>query len=169
MPLSSDHRWEDFRRQMPIAGKWAYFDHAAISPLPGPTHDAIAQWLLEASEKGGPAWPGWDHRLNDVHSIAAKMVGAAPMKWRVAQHHRRRVARGRGISVAPRRQRGAADRRVSHESISVDEPRIARRRSSPDRNERPPRFKSLGSGVRCTHPNGGAQLGGFLKRLASAI
>ncbi len=78
MALTSDHRWDEFRRQMPIAGKWAYFDHAAISPLPGPTRDAIAQWLVEASEKGGPAWPGWDHRLNEVHSIAAAMVGAQP-------------------------------------------------------------------------------------------
>ena len=78
MLLTADPRWDLFRSQMPIAGRWAYFDHAAISPLPGPTRDAIAHWLTEAAEQGGPAWPHWDHRLNEVHSIAAAMVGASP-------------------------------------------------------------------------------------------
>ena len=78
MSLTVDLRWDHFRSEMPIAGRWAYFDHAAISPLPGPTRDAIAHWLTEAAEQGGPAWPRWDHRLNEVHSIAAAMVGASP-------------------------------------------------------------------------------------------
>jgi cysteine desulfurase / selenocysteine lyase len=78
MSLTAHPRWDLFRSQMPIAGRWAYFDHAAISPLPGPTRDAIAHWLTEAAEQGGPAWPRWDHRLNEVHSIAAALVGASP-------------------------------------------------------------------------------------------
>jgi cysteine desulfurase / selenocysteine lyase len=78
MSLSFDPRWDKFRSQMPIAGRWAYFDHAAISPLPAPTRDAIAQWLDEAAVEGGAAWPRWDHRLNEVHSIAAAMIGASP-------------------------------------------------------------------------------------------
>jgi selenocysteine lyase/cysteine desulfurase len=76
--LSSDQRWLEFRRQMPIAGRWAYFDHAAVSPLPAPTRDAIAAWLGEAAEQGGTAWGRWDRRLHEVRTQAAQIVGAAP-------------------------------------------------------------------------------------------
>src|SRR5262249_10805512 len=78
MTLSNEHRWQEFRRQMPVVGHWAYFDHAAISPLPGPTRDAIANWLTEAAEQGGPAWGHWDRRVHEVRCQAAKMVGAVP-------------------------------------------------------------------------------------------
>ena len=33
--LSSAEKWVEFRRQMPVTGRWAYFDHAAVAPLPG--------------------------------------------------------------------------------------------------------------------------------------
>ena len=33
------------RQQMPIAGKVAYFDHAAVSPLPEPTREAVRAWV----------------------------------------------------------------------------------------------------------------------------
>jgi selenocysteine lyase/cysteine desulfurase len=78
MTLSNDQRWLEFRRQMPIAGRWAYFDHAAISPLPAPTRDAIAHWLAEAAEQGGTAWGHWDRRVHEVRLQAAQLVGAAP-------------------------------------------------------------------------------------------
>jgi cysteine desulfurase / selenocysteine lyase len=76
MGLSSDQRWANFRRQMPVTAKWAYFDHAAVSPLPAPARDAIAKWLAEAAEDGGPAWGRWDRRLQDVRARAAGVVGA---------------------------------------------------------------------------------------------
>ncbi|HTQ37906.1 MAG TPA: aminotransferase class V-fold PLP-dependent enzyme [Pirellulales bacterium] len=78
MALSNDRRWQEFRRQMPIAGRWAYFDHAAVSPLPGPARDAVTNWLAEATEQGGTAWPNWDRRLQQVRAQAAHLVGAAP-------------------------------------------------------------------------------------------
>ena len=37
----STDRWEGFRRQMPVAVEWAYFDHAAVAPLCKPARDAI--------------------------------------------------------------------------------------------------------------------------------
>jgi selenocysteine lyase/cysteine desulfurase len=76
MSLSSDPRWADFRSQIPAAEKWAYFEHSAISPLPAPTRNAIAQWLDEATYQAAAAWYKWDRRLQEVRATAAKMVGA---------------------------------------------------------------------------------------------
>src|SRR5262245_13910458 len=77
MTLPDDPRFADFRRQMPIAGKWAFFDHAACSPITGPGRDAIANWLVEASDEGGTAWLRWHRRLEETRQRAAKMVGAS--------------------------------------------------------------------------------------------
>ncbi|HEY2826921.1 MAG TPA: aminotransferase class V-fold PLP-dependent enzyme [Pirellulales bacterium] len=75
--LSNDPRWEEFRRQMPVAGRWAYFDSAAVSPLTGPARDALAAWLVEAAEQGGTAWGHWDRQVDQLRSHAAQMLGAA--------------------------------------------------------------------------------------------
>jgi cysteine desulfurase / selenocysteine lyase len=76
MTLSNDPRWLEFRRRMPIAGHWAFFDHAAVSPLPGPARDAIAAWLAEAAEQGGTAWGHWDRQVVKLRSSAAQLLGA---------------------------------------------------------------------------------------------
>jgi cysteine desulfurase / selenocysteine lyase len=76
MTLSSDPLWQNFRNQMPIAGHWAYFDHAAVSPMPAPARDAILQWLSEAVEQGGTAWGHWDRRAQNVRSHAAQLLNA---------------------------------------------------------------------------------------------
>ncbi len=78
MPLSTDQRWETFRRQMPITSRWAVFDHAAVAPITAPARDAIAQWLTEATEEGGTAWARWERRMQDARKSAAAMVGAEP-------------------------------------------------------------------------------------------
>jgi selenocysteine lyase/cysteine desulfurase len=76
MTLLHDERWLEMRRQMPIVGHWAYFDHAAVSPLTGPARDAIARWLAEAAEQGGTAWPRWDRRVAETRREAAQLLGA---------------------------------------------------------------------------------------------
>lgn len=78
MTLTSDTLWQRFRDSMPVARRWAFFDHAACSPLTGPAHDAMARWLAEATEQGGTAWLGWDRRLHEVRHRAAAMLGATP-------------------------------------------------------------------------------------------
>jgi cysteine desulfurase / selenocysteine lyase len=77
MTLSQDPRWEEFRRQMPISEHWAFFDSAAVSPLPGPARDALAVWLAEATEQGGTAWLNWDRQVEQLRRHAAQMLGAA--------------------------------------------------------------------------------------------
>jgi cysteine desulfurase / selenocysteine lyase len=77
MTHSANTPWQRFRDSMPIVRKWAFFDHAACSPLTGPAHDAMALWLAEATDEGGTAWGHWNRRLEEVRTRAAGMVGAA--------------------------------------------------------------------------------------------
>jgi len=74
--LTADPRFDDFRRQMPIARKWAYFDHAAVAPLPEPTRIAIAAWLEQAVSEGDTVWPAWHRRVEEARLLAARLIGA---------------------------------------------------------------------------------------------
>lgn len=66
------------RSQMPAAQRWAYFDHAAMSPLPRPTAEAFQKWLAEAVEIGNPVWPDWVKGVEEMRVTAARMIGADP-------------------------------------------------------------------------------------------
>jgi selenocysteine lyase/cysteine desulfurase len=75
MPALSIDR---FRQLMPITGKWAYFDHAAVAPLPLPASEAIGQWLAEATAEGDTVWPRWSQRMESLRQTAAAMIHADP-------------------------------------------------------------------------------------------
>ncbi len=76
--LSSDPHWDDFRRQMPVARQWVYFDHAAISPLPTPAAEAIRAWARQAEDSGGTVWLQWKARKESARTLAATLLNAAP-------------------------------------------------------------------------------------------
>ncbi len=63
---------------MPITDSVAYFDHAAVAPLPGPTRNAIQAWLTQAAEQGDTAWLQWARRIEDVRTTAAQLINAQP-------------------------------------------------------------------------------------------
>ena len=67
---------ERFRLAMPITERWAYFDHAAVGPLPQATADVVAQWTREASQEGDTVWPQWNRATNDARKVAAELTGA---------------------------------------------------------------------------------------------
>lgn len=67
-----------FRQLMPITRRWAYFDHAAVAPLPEPSRQAIAQWLAEATDDGDTVWPRWAERMESLRGTAAAMIHAEP-------------------------------------------------------------------------------------------
>lgn len=69
---------ERFRAAMPIAQRLAYFDHAAVAPLPSPTRESIKKWLDEATEQGDTVWSRWSDRLEQVRATAARLIGANP-------------------------------------------------------------------------------------------
>src|ERR1700680_760859 len=69
-------RWQPFRRQMRITEKWAYFDHAAVSPLPAPSEQAIVAWAHQIAQQGNTCWPAWSRRVDETRSLAARLLGA---------------------------------------------------------------------------------------------
>jgi selenocysteine lyase/cysteine desulfurase len=70
--------WNAFREAMPVTRNWAYFDHAAVAPLPAPSRDALIGWSRQASEQGDAAWPEWAARVERVREMAAGMLAADP-------------------------------------------------------------------------------------------
>jgi len=78
--------WSDFRRQMPVAERLAYFDHAAVSPLPEPARAAVAQWAGEAAADGDTAWPAWARQVEELRSLFADLLGASPDEIALARN-----------------------------------------------------------------------------------
>jgi selenocysteine lyase/cysteine desulfurase len=63
---------------MPISERLAYFDHAAVAPLPTPAREKISRWLDQATLEGDTVWPEWAARMEDVRRTAAQLINAQP-------------------------------------------------------------------------------------------
>lgn len=68
--------WDWWRQQMPVCRRWAYFDHAAVAPLPQPTVDRIAAFTRQASCEGDTAWPEWAKEMEAMRRGVADWIGA---------------------------------------------------------------------------------------------
>lgn len=75
---STDDRWDELRRLMPSAGKWAYFDHAAVAPLSLPARAALANWADDVAANGVVDWPQWAAQLENVRRRGAELLHADP-------------------------------------------------------------------------------------------
>ncbi|TWT86802.1 putative cysteine desulfurase [Pseudobythopirellula maris] len=64
------------RAEMPVAERWAYFDHAAVAPLSAPAARAIADWSSQAAQQGDTVWLEWAARVEATRKTAARLVGA---------------------------------------------------------------------------------------------
>lgn len=69
---------EAMRAQMPVAEKWAYFDHAAVAPLSGPACNALKTWADEITTGGDTLWPTWSKKLETTRTQTAKLINASP-------------------------------------------------------------------------------------------
>ncbi len=72
--ISSDP-WRWWRSQMPISTKWAYFDHAAVAPLPEPSSVAITAFANEAAVDGDTRWPDWAADVEQLRSDFSTFLG----------------------------------------------------------------------------------------------
>ncbi len=63
---------------MQVVSNYAYFDHAAVSPLPTPARDAIAKWLQQAHELGDANWMQWHQAAEQTRAASAKLLNAQP-------------------------------------------------------------------------------------------
>ncbi len=70
--------WSALRKQMSITEKWAYFDHAAVSPLPTPTRDTLVAWAQQAADDGDTVWPQWEAQVEQLRALAAGLLNAKP-------------------------------------------------------------------------------------------
>ena len=79
--MSSESReksWQEFRGLMPVAERWAYLDHAAVAPIPRPTAEEVHKWAEQATYDGELACPEWYEKVDEVHSLTARMIGSHP-------------------------------------------------------------------------------------------
>lgn len=68
--------WEDFRSQMLVVQKWAYFDHAGVSPLPRPTSEILAEWAADTAANGTVNWMHWRGFVEQAREFGAELLGA---------------------------------------------------------------------------------------------
>ncbi|MEM8733447.1 MAG: aminotransferase class V-fold PLP-dependent enzyme [Planctomycetota bacterium] len=62
------------RGQMPVVEKYAYFDHAAVAPLPRATASAIQKYAQTASMHGDARWLDWRNELESLRNDLAAML-----------------------------------------------------------------------------------------------
>jgi selenocysteine lyase/cysteine desulfurase len=69
--------WDALRRdEFPVAEQWAYFDHAAVAPLPRRSGAALRAWAEDQENHGVVHWPSWERRLEDIRGNVARLIGA---------------------------------------------------------------------------------------------
>lgn len=68
--------WDAFREQMAVAKTWAYFDHAAVAPLPERVNEAVVSWAKSMAESGVADWSRWRKTVETARRLAAKLVNA---------------------------------------------------------------------------------------------
>lgn len=64
------------RAQMPVAERWAYFDHAAVAPITRAAAEAVEKWCRESLNDGDTHWPEWSRASEATRDTAAKLIGA---------------------------------------------------------------------------------------------
>ena len=115
--------WDELRlTEFPVAGRWAYLDHAAVAPLPRRSGDALRAWALEQEENGVVNWPVWGDKVEIIRDRIAGLLNShrdeiALVEFHDSGHRDHR----RGIPLARWRQRGDSRGRVSLEHLPLDE------------------------------------------------
>jgi cysteine desulfurase / selenocysteine lyase len=69
--------WDSLREsEFPVAGRWAYFDHAATAPLPRRSGDVLRAWADEQERDGVVGWPEREQRIEAIRAQAARLLNA---------------------------------------------------------------------------------------------
>jgi selenocysteine lyase/cysteine desulfurase len=59
-----------------VAERWAYFDHAAVAPLPRRAGDTIRAWAREQEDNGVVPWTTWERTLEVIRGRVARFLNA---------------------------------------------------------------------------------------------
>jgi cysteine desulfurase / selenocysteine lyase len=77
-PMTASHVQSSLRAEMPVAERWAYFDHAAVGPLTRAAAQAIQRYCAQVIESGDVHWPQWAADVEQTRAVAAELIGAQP-------------------------------------------------------------------------------------------
>lgn len=69
---------ESLRELMPVSQRYAYFDHAAVGPLPSPAAKAIRTWIDQSLFQGDVCWPEWSAAASRLRISASKLIHCQP-------------------------------------------------------------------------------------------
>src|SRR4051794_21096175 len=69
--------WDALRAaEFPVTERWAYFDHAAVAPLPRRSGEALRAWADQQERHGVVYWPDWGEKLEAARDRLARLIGA---------------------------------------------------------------------------------------------
>ena len=69
--------WDALRlAEFPVAERWAYFDHAAVSPLPKRSAAALRAWADDQEQNGVVHWLDWEAKLQTARANLARLIHA---------------------------------------------------------------------------------------------
>src|SRR6267142_317451 len=69
---------DQVRALFPVTERAVYLNHAAVSPLPSPTIEAIQSQLKDVAENGSVNFRRWLATKESARRLAAEMIGARP-------------------------------------------------------------------------------------------
>ncbi|AGA30492.1 aminotransferase class V-fold PLP-dependent enzyme [Singulisphaera acidiphila] len=69
--------WESLRAaEFPITERWAYFDHAAVAPIPRRAGDILRTWADDQEQNGVIHWLDWERKLGTTRRQIAELLNA---------------------------------------------------------------------------------------------
>ena len=70
----ADAPWDWWRSQMPVADRYAYFDHAAVGPLTAPAARAMGELANQCAAQGDLPWMDWSLQTNRLRDQTAELL-----------------------------------------------------------------------------------------------
>jgi cysteine desulfurase / selenocysteine lyase len=69
--------WDAIRQsEFPVTERWAYFDHAAVAPLPRRAGNMLRAWTDEQERNGVVHWSSWERQLEVNRGRIARLLNA---------------------------------------------------------------------------------------------
>jgi cysteine desulfurase / selenocysteine lyase len=65
---------DTLRKLMPVSNRYAYFDHAAVGPIPEPSAKAMRRWIDQSLFQGDVHWPEWSAIAARLRNSASKLL-----------------------------------------------------------------------------------------------
>lgn len=67
--------WDGLRdSEFPVSRRWAYFDHAAVAPLPRRSADALRLWIDDQQNNGVTNWLDWEKKVDGLRRDLATLI-----------------------------------------------------------------------------------------------